>query len=118
MPGMVSVGASAGWANKLEELETKAYLDQMAHELSDKGLNVEAIMTTGPVIAIILKCIKDNAIDMVAMTAQAYKGWKRLFLGSITENILRECKIPLLVLSPCEDHGAINNQEDRVLSSK
>ena len=118
MPGMVSGGTSAGWANKLEELETKSYLDKMANELSNKGLNVEAIITTGAVLDIILKCIKDNAIDLVAMTSHAYKGWKRLFLGSITENILRECKIPLLVLSPFEDHRAVKNQENKVLSSK
>ena len=117
MPGILTSGASVGWAIKLEELETKAYLDKMVCELREMGLNVEPITTTGAVLDIILKCIRDNAIDLVAMTSQAYKGWKRLFLGSITENILRECKIPLLVLNPYE-HGAIKKQEDRALSSK
>ncbi|MDD4877226.1 MAG: universal stress protein [Dehalococcoidales bacterium] len=104
MPGMVSGGVSAGWAIKLEEIETNSYLDKMTRELSEMGLDVEPLAYTGPVIDIILKCIKDNAIDLVAMTSQVYKGWKRLFLGSITENILRGSNIPLLVINTCEDH--------------
>lgn len=104
MPGMISGGVSAGWAIKLEELETTSYLDKMTRELSEMGLDVEPLIYTGPVIDIILKCIKDNAIDLVTMTPQVYKGWKRLFLGSITENILRESNIPLLVINTCEDH--------------
>ncbi len=117
MPGITS-GASAGWAIKLEEIDTKSYLDKMVCELSDIGLDTEPLIHTGPIIDIVLKCIRDNAIDLIAMTSQAYKGWKRLFLGSITENILRECNIPLMVINPCEECKAIKNQEDRVPSSK
>lgn len=76
---------------------------------------MEPISTVEAAIDIVLKCIKDNGIDLVAMTSHAYKGWKRLFFGSITENILRECNIPLLVINPCEEHEAIKNQEDEKL---
>jgi nucleotide-binding universal stress UspA family protein len=109
MPGITS-GASAGWAIKLEEIDTKSYLDKMVRELSKMGLDTEPLIHAGPIIDIVLKCIRDNAIDLVAMTSHAYKGWRRLFLGSITENILRECNIPLLVINPCEDYKNGNNQ--------
>lgn len=110
MPGMVSGGVSAGWAIKLEELETKSYLDKKTRELSEMELDVIPVVYTGPIVDIVLKCIRDNAIDLVAMTSQSYKGWKRLFLGGITENILKECNIPLLVINPCENHKNGNNQ--------
>jgi len=102
VPGITS-GASAGWAIKLEEIDTKSYLDKMTRELSEMGLDVEPLIHAGPVIDIVLKCIKDNAIDLVAMTSHAYKGWKHLLLRSITENLLRECNIPLLVINPCKE---------------
>ena len=111
MPGITS-GASAGWAIKLEEIDTKSYLDKMIRELGEMGLDVKPLIHTGPVIDIVLKCIRDNAIDLIAMTSQTYKGWKRLFLGSITENILRECNIPLLVINPYEKPGAVKSKED------
>ncbi|MDD5289041.1 MAG: universal stress protein [Dehalococcoidales bacterium] len=112
MPGMVAGGASAGWAIKLEELETKSYLEETARKLSKMGLNVIPIAHTGPIVDIVLKIIKDNAIDLIAMASQTYKGWKRLFLGSITENILRECDIPLLVINPYKDHKNDNRQNE------
>ena len=100
IPGSPSGGASAGMAIKLKEMEIKSYLDKVADYLKDKGVEVECISIMGNVVDIILKCIKDNNIDLVAMATHAYKGWKRLVFGSTTEQVLRECDIPVLVIKP------------------
>ena len=113
IPGSPSGGASAGIAIKLKEMEIKSYLDKIANYLKDTGLDVECISIIGNVADIILKCVKDNSIDLVAMATHAYKGWKRLVFGSTTEQIMRECNIPILVINPSiksEGDGSCNTK--------
>jgi len=89
-------------AARSELKEAGSYLSKISHELAEKGLDVDIATIFGPIAESIVKFIKDNSIDLVAMTSHAYKGWKRLFLGSAVDQILRECTIPILVLNPFE----------------
>ncbi|MBN1643745.1 MAG: universal stress protein [Dehalococcoidales bacterium] len=93
-------GASAGMVLRLKEMEIESYLNKVADYLRGEGVEVECISFVGNVVDIILKCIQDNGIDLVAMTTHAYKGWKRLIFGSTTEQVLRESDIPALVINP------------------
>lgn len=105
VPGPISGGVSVALALPLEEQYYHTYLEEIAGKLINKGLNVEVIIQTGTITDIILKCIRDNVIDLVAMASHTYKGWKRLTSGSITEEVLRRCNIPALVINPCEEKG-------------
>jgi len=95
-----SVAMDIAITNELEE--SKSYLSRLSREISEKGLDVDIATILGPVADTIIKFIKDNSIDLVAMTSHAYKGWKRLFLGNAVDEILRECDIPVLVIKPQE----------------
>jgi len=98
----VTVGSSLATviAGRDELAEASSYLSRLSEELSREGLDVDVATVMGPVADTIVKFIKENSIDLVAMTARAYKGWKRFFLGSTVEDILRECAVPVLVISP------------------
>ena len=100
MPGMGTGGLAANWPLELEEPDTKSYLSNIARELSDLGLNVETIVLSGDIIDIVSKFIKDNTIDLIAISSCAYKGWKRILWGNIAQNIIRTCNIPAMVLNP------------------
>jgi len=97
---MSSISMDIAVRSEIEE--SKSYLSRLCKELSEKGLDVDIVTILGPVADSIIKFVKDNAIDLVAMTSHAYKGWKRLFLVSAIDEILRECDIPVLVIKPQE----------------
>ena len=96
----VTIGSSVavGIAAREELADAKSYLERLSEELSGQGLEVDVAAVMGPVAESIVKFIKENSIDLVAMTARAYSGWKRLFFGSTVEEVLRGCAVPLLVL--------------------
>jgi nucleotide-binding universal stress UspA family protein len=83
-----------------QEQLSKNYLNKMATDISKNGIEVECCTNIGPTTKVIIQCIKDNGIDLVAMTSHTYKGWKRLLYGSTVNEVLRESSVPLLVINP------------------
>jgi len=84
--------------------EARSYLSRIAESLTSKGLDVDTATTLGPIAESIAKFIKDNCIDLVAMTAHVHTGWKRFFKGSAVDLILWGCSVPVLVVNP--EHAA------------
>jgi nucleotide-binding universal stress UspA family protein len=76
------------------------YLAKKARELVEERIEVDIATIVGSFTDSILRFIEENAIDLVAMTTYAYKGWKRLLYGSVVEDILRESRVPLLIINP------------------
>jgi nucleotide-binding universal stress UspA family protein len=101
---MVS-SATVDIATRSELTEARSYLSRISKELAEKGLDVDVATILGPMAESIVKFIKDNSIDLVAMTSHAYKGWKRLMLGSAVDEILRECSVPVLVINQAENQA-------------
>ncbi len=83
-----------------QEQISNAYLNKVAMDISKKGIDVECSTNVGSITKVIIQCIKDNGIDLVAMTSHTYKGWKRLLYGSTANEVLRESRVPLLVFNP------------------
>jgi nucleotide-binding universal stress UspA family protein len=81
-----------------ELIEAESYLKKIAGKLKEKGLDVDIETIIGPVADAIIKFIGDQSIDLVAMTTNTYKGWKRLFFGNTFDQILKNCGIPILVM--------------------
>ncbi len=93
---------STGAVNIMEkEANTlKDRVEGITANLSEQGIRVEQTNNRGISIHDIAKFAKDNVVDLIVMAAQAHKGWKRLFMGSNVEEVLRESNIPLLVFNP------------------
>lgn len=78
----------------------KRYLLKKEQELSSKGVNVSTCLMTGDPAASIKKCCKKEKVDLVVMTTHG-KGWfKRAIMGSVTDEVLRKSKVPVLVIRP------------------
>jgi len=75
------------------------YLMKKARELVDKGIQVDIATIVGSFTDSVLQFIRENSVDLVAMTTHAYQGWKRLLHGSTVDDILRESRVPLLVIN-------------------
>ena len=51
----------------------------------------------------ILKYVKDNEIDLIAIGTQGHTGLSRLLLGSVAEKIVRLATCPVLTVHPQSD---------------
>lgn len=84
-------------SNAVEKAEL--YLEKTVQPLKDKGVDVEyKILKTVPVGTAIKKFAQDNDFDLVAMVTHGRSGLGRLMLGSVAEYVLKESKLPMLVI--------------------
>ncbi len=79
-----------------EELaDTKALLEEA-------GYTVSREVRFGSAALELERFIKEAEIDLVAMTTYARKGISKLLYGSIAEHLMRQARIPIMVLHPAD----------------
>ena len=78
----------------------KEYVDRVAAQLEKAGIQVATAMLEGDAAENIVNYAREHGIDLVVMTTHGYGGLKRLFLGSVTDRVIRACEVPVLVV-PC-----------------
>ena len=76
----------------------KEYLEKIAAHLRGTGLKVETTIEEGAVDDKIIEYAEIHHIDLVAMSTHGYGGIKRLWLGSVTDRVIRSSHTPVLVL--------------------
>lgn len=89
---------------QIEEMKTGA-MDQIKGLVADSALNWEAVVETGPVSNTLCRLASDKQADLAIVSTHGRTGLKRLFLGSVTERLLRTVDCPLLVVTPPEKTG-------------
>jgi nucleotide-binding universal stress UspA family protein len=89
---------------QIEEMKTGA-MDQIKGLVADSDLSWEAVVETGPVSSTLCRLATDKRADLAIFSTHGRTGIKRLFLGSVTERVLRTIACPLLVVTPPEKAG-------------
>lgn len=64
------------------------------------GVDHEAIVAEGDVWDSVSDCIEKDHIDLVVMGTHGRKGFEKVFLGSVAENVLRRAPCPVLTVGP------------------
>ena len=95
--------------NQIEEMKTSA-MGQIKGLVTDSELNWEAMVETGPVSSTLCRLAVEKQADLTIVSTHGRTGLKRLFLGSVTERLLRTIACPLLVVTPPEKAGAGEKQ--------
>jgi nucleotide-binding universal stress UspA family protein len=80
-----------------ERAEAEAQLARLAGMLGKQGVETACLIRDGHPTEEILKAVQDQRIDLVAMTTHGRGGLSRALTGSVTEQILRQATVPLLV---------------------
>ena len=91
------------YATQVEEaLETdiKAELKPVVRQLEAKGYQVAVTVRVGDPADGILKTLREEKIDLVAMSTHAREGLKRLFFGSVAEKVRHHVNTPILLMHP------------------
>lgn len=85
--------------NQIEEMKAGA-LNQIESLVADYDFDCNIIVDVGPVASSLCRLAKENSADLVIVSTHGHTGLKRLFLGSVTERLLRTISTPLLVVTP------------------
>ena len=73
----------------------------VVHRLSAAGREVEGLVLLEPDPArVILRVAAERGVDLIAMSTHARASVARLFLGSVTDKVIRGADVPVLVVRP------------------
>ena len=88
-------------ARRLIEVQTargKAYLEGIAVQLQKAGISVTTVIREGAADDNIVEYAKEQDIDVIVMSTHGRSGFKRFFVGSVTDRVIRSGETPVLVL--------------------
>jgi nucleotide-binding universal stress UspA family protein len=90
------------WDTRLRERE-RAYLDAVVTRLAGSGgVPTTATLLTGPVAEALAGHAASTGADFILMTTHGRGGLSRFWLGSVTDEMVRRCPIPVVVIRPVE----------------
>ncbi|MGD1715551.1 universal stress protein [Dapis sp. BLCC M172] len=84
------------WAEQFRK-EHKQIQD-LAEELRQKGLDTVALLTQGSTVETILAEAKKLTADLIVVGSHGRSGIDKLFMGSVSEGILKDSPYPVLVI--------------------
>jgi len=82
------------------ESEGERIVDEAAERATERGVAAETAVLQGAPEDIITEYAAERDIDLVAMPTHGRQGLSRLFLGSVTERVVRQSDVPVLTLRP------------------
>ena len=82
------------------EAEMKIYLKNECSKLEKEELRVTYLIREGSVIETILEVAEAMQTDMIAMSTHGRTGALRLLFGSVTEGVVHNSQLPVMVIRP------------------
>jgi nucleotide-binding universal stress UspA family protein len=76
---------------------------EMAHLIRSGGLRKlrhQTILEEGDVADVLLRLVREHAIDLLVVGTRGHRGVKRMLLGSVAEKIYRQSPCPVLIVPP------------------
>jgi nucleotide-binding universal stress UspA family protein len=85
----------------IRRIDATRRLDEIADRLRARGVHVSVrVELAANTAAAVLKALEDRRYDMGAMTTHGGGGMRRLFLGSVADQVIRSAVKPVLVMRP------------------
>ena len=103
VPGVISsIPPSPAGPQQLaaEETEAKEYLDAKAKSLKKIGVESKCVVAVGNAGEEIVNYANKNKVDLIAIATHGRSGIKRMLFGSVTEYVVKNSKIPILLIKP------------------
>jgi nucleotide-binding universal stress UspA family protein len=82
------------------ENRARAYLEEEAAKLRGTGLEVETLLLSGEPASAIVQATAKARADLVVMGTHGHSQVRQLLLGSVTEEVVRHSKVPVLLVRP------------------
>jgi nucleotide-binding universal stress UspA family protein len=103
IPGSPSLplrSASAPEHLKKDEEMALSYLNKTAEAFKSPGVKVTLNTLIGSPGPNIINYAKENSIDLIAISSHGHSGFRSVLLGSTAEYVIRESKLPILMIRP------------------
>lgn len=81
---------------------SSSYLRGVAAGLRERGIRTLFEVHGGVVSEAILDAATDAEVDMIVMATHGRTGLRRVFMGSQAERVLRDAKLPVMLIRPAE----------------
>ena len=81
-------------------VKSEDYLEHIARSLRKKGLHVECVTLEGSPGSTIANYAKETKADLIAIATHGHSGLRHVLVGSVTEFIVREVEVPILMIRP------------------
>ena len=102
-PGAPDIGETFDDARAVTEDQALDYLESVAAPLRTQGMTVETEILRGTPAFELLWNTKSD--DLVVMTSHGHGGFRRWFLGSVAEKLVREGEAPLVLVPARESQS-------------
>ncbi len=89
--------AAPGALSTQRDDDLQRWLGEQRAALAVDGLQVRTVASVGDPAGEILDAAERERCDLVAMTTHGSSGLERWLFGSVAENVLRSCRVPVLV---------------------
>ncbi len=85
-------------ATKSLEEKAKKDVKKAIEKTKSKGVDTEGITLEGDPAHSILEFAKDNQVDVIVIGSRGLSKVQRIFLGSVSNKIVQESRIPVIVV--------------------
>jgi nucleotide-binding universal stress UspA family protein len=86
-----------------EDGAAQDYLDGIAHRINkESGVAVSAVRLSGQAVPELRDYAVREGIDLVVMATHGWGGIQRAWLGSVTDELIREARLPVLAFRPAK----------------
>ncbi|HEY7877634.1 MAG TPA: universal stress protein [Gemmatimonadaceae bacterium] len=113
---VIVIHVADGWAARnirhldLRESEEmrgdREYLNRIASELGEEGLEVDAILANGDPAREIADAAKREHCDLIAMSTHGHRFFSDLFYGSVADGVRHKSDVPVLLVRGSKSGGA------------
>lgn len=90
------------WKAQLREAASEA-LGELTAELRADGVEANAEVREGRVVDTLLETIQERAAGLVILTSHGAGGFRRWWLGSVADALIRRSHTPVLLVRPWDD---------------
>jgi nucleotide-binding universal stress UspA family protein len=75
-------------------------LGAFVHRALERGIAADVILEDGDIVDAVVSKAERIGADLIVMGTHGRRGFRRLLLGSVTERLLRQSRIPVLSVAP------------------
>ena len=99
-PSMISETWTAGkeMVHELIIREGKKVLSKVKKIIEDSGVEVKEVLLEGYPSEEIINFAENNNMDLIVMGTLGKTGLERFLVGSVAENVVRNSKVPVMVI--------------------
>jgi nucleotide-binding universal stress UspA family protein len=82
------------------EVELRTLADAVISDAGAVTLGIRTVVRSGDPVTEIIRCGEDEHADLIVMGTHGRSGYRRMFFGSVTEQVLRRSSVPVLAVPP------------------